>query len=305
MGKEYNGWLILAKTTLIMSRLLLLIFSLLLFSTTMSAQKNPAAYALYNQKGKKVKYKKMLKALSEADVILFGESHNDAIAHWMQNLVARDLQSNVPISVGMEMLESDQQDGINGYLQGSTTLEELDKIGEGMWPNFTTDYQPLVDFARGEGIPVIATNVPRRFARVVFKEGFAGLDNLSAEDKALLPALPVPYDAELPGYKKMLEMMPGGHGGATFPMAQAIKDATMAHFIVANKQDGRPFLHLNGSYHSDNFEGIGWYLNEYAPGLNVVTITTVEEADISELSAENTGKAHFTLAVPALMTKTY
>lgn len=288
-----------------MPRFLLPLISLFLFSITMSAQKDPAAYALYDQKGKKVKYKKMIKALSEADVILFGESHNDAIAHWMQNLVARDLQSNAPISVGMEMLESDQQDGINGYLQGSTTVEELDKIGEGMWSNFSTDYQPLIDFAKGEGIPVIATNVPRRFARVVFKEGFTGLEKLSAEDKALIPALPVPYDAELPGYKAMLDMMPGGHGGETFPMAQAIKDATMAHFIVANKQDGRKFLHLNGSYHSDNFEGIGWYLQEYAPELKVVTITTVGEQDVYNLSEDNTGKAHFTLAVPALMTKTY
>lgn len=271
----------------------------------MNAQKDPAAYALYNQKGKQIKYKKMLRALRDADVILFGESHNDAISHWMQNLVARDLYAEGPISVGMEMLESDQQEGIDGYLQGAVTLEALDTVGEGLWSNFSTDYQPLVDFAKAEGIPVIATNVPRRFARVVFKEGFDGLEKLSAEDKTLLPTLPVPYDAELPGYKGMLEMMPGGHGGETFPMAQAIKDATMAHFIVNNKRDGRQFLHLNGSYHSDNFEGIGWYLNEYAPELKVMTITTVEEQDISDLSAENTGKAHFTLAVPALMTKTY
>lgn len=305
MSTKITDGLILAKTVPMIPRLLLLLFFIPLFSTIMSAQKNPAAYALYDQKGKKVKYKKMLKALQEADVVLFGESHNDAIAHWMQNLVARDLQSSGPISVGMEMLESDQQEGINGYLQGKTTVEELEKIGEGMWNNFSTDYQPLIDYARGEGIPVIATNVPRRFARVVFKEGFGGLEKLSAADKALLPALPVPYDAELPGYKQMLEMMPGGHGGETFPMAQAIKDATMAHFIVANKLEGRQFLHLNGSYHSDNFEGIGWYLNQYAPELKVVTITTVEEQDISNLSADNTGKAHFTLVVPALMTKTY
>ncbi|MEM6772630.1 MAG: ChaN family lipoprotein, partial [Bacteroidota bacterium] len=182
---------------------------------------------------------------------------------------------------------------------------QLDTIGEGLWKNFSTDYQPLVDFAKSEGIPVIATNSPRRFARIVYRQGFAALEKLTGSERSLLPPLPVPYDPELPGYKGMLEMMPAGHGGETFPMAQAIKDATMAHFIVTNKETGRQFLHLNGSYHSDNFEGIGWYLEQYAPELNVVTITTVSEEDVSELSEDNTGKAHFTLAVPALMTKTY
>ncbi len=305
MSMECQGGLILPQTVLFMFRSLFFLSFFLLATTTMSAQKDPAAYALYDQKGKSVKYKKMIKALRTADIVLFGESHNDAIAHWMQNIVARDLYTSGPISIGMEMLESDQQAGIDGYLQGTVTLEELDKIGEGLWNNFATDYQPLVDFAKAEGLPVIATNVPRRFARVVFKEGFKGLEALAVADKALLPPLPVPYDAELPGYVKMLEMMPAGHGGATFPMAQAIKDATMAHFIVSNKEEGQQFLHLNGSYHSDNFEGIGWYLQQYAPDLKVVTITTIEEADIATLSSEHQGKAHFTLAVPALMTKTY
>lgn len=289
-----------------MNRPLLFLLAFLLYATAVNAQTDPQAYALYNQKGKKTKYKKLMKAALEADVILFGESHNDAIAHWLQNVVAQDLQSAGGVSIGMEMFESDQQRGLNGYLAGTTTAEELDTIGGGLWPNFPTDYQPLVDWAKDNGVPVIGTNIPRRFARVVFKEGFDGLSNsLKDREHGMIAPLPIPYDKDLPGYKAMLEMMPGGHGGETFPMAQAIKDATMAHFIVKNKLAGKRFLHLNGSYHSDNFEGIGWYLKEYAPGLKVMTISTVEEGDISILSDDNKGKAHFTIVVPALMTKTY
>jgi uncharacterized iron-regulated protein len=205
----------------------------------------------------------------------------------------------------MEMFESDQQEALDRYLAGEIKIEALDSVGEGLWNNFKTDYQPLVDWAGQNDVPVIACNVPRRYARVVFKDGFAGLESLSAEEKKLLPTLPIPYDASLPGYVKMLEMMPGGHGGETFPMAQAIKDATMAHFIVARKQVGRAFLHLNGSYHSDNYEGIGWYLKKYAPELKVLTISTVEQEGIEALESDNSGKADFTIAVPALMTKTY
>jgi uncharacterized iron-regulated protein len=278
---------------------------LALSSTLLMAQSDPQAYKLFDQKGKKVKYKKMVKALQEADVVLFGESHNDPIAHWMQHEVARSLRATGPLALGMEMFESDQQLALNGYLAGETKAEAIDSVGSGLWPNFTTDYQPVVEFFKSNGDPVIATNVPRRFARLVYREGFGALEKLSDAEKGLLPPLPVPYDAELPGYQRMLEMMPAGHGGETFPMAQAIKDATMAHFIVENMSSGRRFLHLNGSYHSDDFEGIGWYLQQYAPDLKVVTITTIEQEDIDQLSAENTGKAHFTLAVPARMTKTY
>ena len=285
-------------------RYALLLMALTLI-TDLHGQAVPPPYALFDAKGKRAKYKKLVKAARAADVILFGESHNDAIAHWLQNLLARDLQANGDLTIGLEMFESDQQAALNDYLSGKLKLEQLDTVGEGLWPNFKTDYQPLVDWAKKNGLPVIATNVPRKFARQVFRGGFTTLEKASAEDKQLLPPLPVPYDATLPGYVKMLEMMPGGHGGKTFPMAQAIKDATMAHFIVANKRADVPFLHLNGSYHSDDYEGIGWYLRQYAPDLRVLTISTVEQADLNRLTEDNEGKANFTVVVSELMTKTY
>ncbi|MEM9528872.1 MAG: ChaN family lipoprotein [Bacteroidota bacterium] len=283
---------------------LLLLLSLMVPAVTM-AQANPEPYKLFNQKGKKTKYKKLLKAAQEADVILFGEIHNNAIAHWLQHTLVRDLTRATSLSLGLEMFETDQRQGLTDYLAGEITVEELDEIGSGVWSNFKTDYQPMVDFVSQEGLAVVATNVPRRYASLVFQEGFAALDNLSETEKAYLPPLPVPYDAELPAYVRMLEMMPEIHTGATFPMAQAIKDATMAYSITQHRKDGVPFLHLNGSYHSDDFEGIGWYLKQYAPELKVVTITTIEQENIAGLLSENIGKAHFTLATPSLMTKTY
>lgn len=284
---------------------LILTVMLTSFIAAANAQSDPTPYALFDAKGKKTKYKKLAKAANSADVILFGESHNSAISHWLQNVLARELRAAGPLTIGMEMFESDQQQALNRYLAGEIKAEQLDSVGEGLWSNFKTDYQPLVDWAAENDVPVIATNVPRKYARVVFKEGFSGLESLSDDEKMLLPALPVPYDASLPGYVKMLEMMPGGHGGETFPMAQAIKDATMAHFITTRKQTGRPFLHLNGSYHSDDYEGIGWYLKQYAPELKVLTISTVEQEGVGSLEAEYLGKADFIIAVPELMTRTY
>jgi hypothetical protein len=98
-----------------------------------------------------------------------------------------------------------------------------------------------------------------------------------------------------------------GHGlvNENFPKAQAIKDATMAHFILENYQEGMHFIHLNGSYHSDNYDGIIWYINQYREGLNIKTITTVSQDDIYTLDETNAGKADFIIVVPSDMTKTY
>ena len=122
-----------------------------------------------------------------------------------------------------------------------------------LWQNHKTDYKPLLQFAFEQGIRFVATNVPRRYANLVYRKGFEGLDSLSDEAKKYLPPLPVAYDPELPGYKSMREMGQMGHGKVSdnLPKAQAIKDATMAHFILKNWSAGKQLLHFNGAYHSD------------------------------------------------------
>ena len=41
----------------------------------------------------------------------------------------------------------------------------------------------------------------------------------------------------------------GDHASPDIVKAQAVKDATLAHFILQNYSDGDKFLHINGSYH--------------------------------------------------------
>ena len=69
---------------------------------------------------------------------------------------------------------------------------------------------------------------------------------------------------------------------ANFARAQAIKDATMAYFILQNLKPGQTFLHFNGDYHSKNFEGIVWYLRQKQPDLKILTLSSVELADIEK-----------------------
>jgi uncharacterized iron-regulated protein len=119
-----------------------------------------------------------------------------------------------------------------------------------------------------------------------------------------MPPLPVAYDSTLAGYRNMLGMM-GGHGGENLPKAQALKDATMAWSILRNYQSGSLFIHYNGSYHSQNHEGIEWYLHSSKPGLKVVTIACVSQSDLKKLERENLGLADIIIAVDEDMTTTY
>jgi hypothetical protein len=132
------------------------------------------------------------------------------------------------------------------------------------------------------------------------------LDTLDKDSLVFIAPLPIEIDLELPGYKSMLEMM-AGHGpvNENLPKAQAVKDATMGYFITKNWSQGKYFIHYNGAYHSDNYEGTMWYVNKYKPLIKCSTITTVSQADVTKLDKENIGKADFIICVPENMTTTY
>ncbi len=280
-----------------------LLVAVLFFATsTIFAQQKPA-YVLYNAEGKKVSYKKMIKQLAEKDIVLFGEFHNNPIAHWLELTVAKDLSEKRNLTFGAEMFEADNQQALNDYLSGKISAKGLDSAAR-LWNNYKTDYAPLVNFAKEKNAAFIATNIPRRYASLVSKKGFEALDTLSALEKTWIAPLPMDYDAQLPGYVKMVEMM-GGHGGPNMPKAQASKDATMAYFILQYFKPGSLFLHYNGAFHSENYDGINWYLKKKQPGLKYATITTVSQKDIKKLLAENKGKADFIICVDEDMTNTY
>lgn len=274
---------------------------LLLFGTTAFAQKQ--AYIIYNNEGKQVSYEQMLVDLETQDIILFGELHNNPIAHWLELEVSKDLHQKKKLTLGAEMIESDNQEQLNAYLMDSITAQGLDTLAR-LWINHKTDYAPLVDFAKEMAIPFIATNIPRRYAKMVYKNGFGSLDTLSDLEKSWIAPLPIAFDPELATYKNILEMM-GDHGSPELVMAQTIKDATMAHFILQHYVPDQVFLHFNGAYHSDYYEGILWYLRQLNNELRYASISTVSQADVNTLEQEHKGKADYIICVDEDMTSTY
>ena len=281
---------------------IILVLCSLLAAGFLFAQQKPA-YVLYNGDGSRVSYKKMIRKLSEQDIVMIGEFHNNPISHWMELEITKDCKEKRGLVLGAEMFEQDNQAALDLYLQGKITARGLDSMAR-LWKNYNTDYAPLVNFAKENKIVFAATNIPRRYAALVSKGGFEALDTLPANVKAWIAPLPIAYDSTLPGYKNMLTMM-AGHGSSNIARAQASKDATMAWFILKYFVPGNLFIHYNGSYHSENHEGIIWYLLQAKPELKILTVTTVQQKDLKHLLAENKNKADYIICVDEDMTTTY
>ena len=271
------------------------------------------AYRIFKNNGKSSGYQDLLKEATSADFIFFGELHDNSLCHWLELQLTKDLYAikGFRLVMGAEMFETDNQLLLNEYVTRQIIRKKDFEAEAKLWPNYKTDYAPLVDFARENKLKFIATSIPRRFAAIVNLKGFQGLDSIMANERGLMASLPIPYDSSLNCYQNILQATQGmPHMGANLAKAQAIKDATMAWFILKNTLvDSVTFLHFNGSYHSENNEGIVWMANQYLRRGNfspkILTIATVEQKDLDELEKANEGKADYIIAIPSDMTRTY
>jgi uncharacterized iron-regulated protein len=271
--------------------------------TNLFAQGKPA-YFIYNSSGKKTSFKNLNDEAKKSDCILFGEYHDNPIIHWLQLELTNEIAS-MNLVLGFEMFESDQQAVLDGYLRGKLTEKQF-KDSCRVWPNYDTDYKPLVDLAKSKNLTCVATNVKRKYASLLFKKGRAALDSLPELERKLFAPLDFRIDSTLSQYREVRKM--GGHEmGGNMMEAQAFKDATMAMHILKYLTLNFQFIHFNGAFHSDYYQGILWYIQQTEEGKQkkFLTISTVTQTDISKLDKEHIGKADFIICVPETMTRTH
>ena len=264
-------------------------------------------FKIYNAKGKEVTLEDMAEKMAKYDVVLLGELHNDPIAHWVQLKTTKLIgESGKEMVLGAEMFEADNQLLLDEYTSGLIKTSNFEKEAR-LWPNYKTDYKPLVEYAKENDLQFVATNVPRRYASYVVKNGLEGLETLNDEAKSYIADLPILFDTLTPGYAEMMQMGMG-HGMGIDPLnmvkAQAIKDATMSQNILTNLPKKGIFIHYQGDYHSANKGGIYWYIQKTDAKKDVVALSTVSAENL-DWDASYAGRAEFILVVDEDMTKTY
>lgn len=283
------------------------------------------AYVIYNDQGQQVTYSQMIESIKDTDVLLFGEQHNDPISHWMEISLLKTLHKlkGDKLVVGAEMWEADNQLIMDEMLVQKLVDGQSYVESSKLWPNFDTDYLPIIKFVKSNNLPFICTNIPRRYARIVYKHGIEYLDSLSPLAKTYMPPLPIHFDLTQPVYAKMSSVFPSdeefeksqaqgvhskgamqGSKPSNLVKAQAIKDATMAHFILKNWEPGKFFYHFNGEFHSANHDSIEYYLKYYNAEVNVKTISVLKKEDLLDFDVKYS-KANFNIVVQADMTLTY
>lgn len=288
----------------------ILLFLLIIVVPITGMKGDKPAYRIFNPKGKQVDYADMLKSATRSDIIFFGELHDNPVCHWLEFELTRDLfaAKGQNLLLGAEMFEADQQLLLNEYVSKMIRKRDFESQAR-LWPNYKSDYAPLVDFAREKGLKFVATNIPRRYAAIVNLKGFEGLDSINAMQRGLIAPLPIRYPDTLPCYANIGKTVGGedSHAMPNLGKAQAIKDATMAHFLMKHAFGEKTLLHFHGAFHSDNYEGMVWYTRQiirktsYDPKL--MTITCVEQENIDTISEETRRKADFIIVIPSSMTK--
>jgi len=226
-------------------------------------------------KQKQVTVDDIINDMAKANVLFFGEGHNDSTAHYLEYTLFKKLAEKYPgkIALSMEMFETDCQTVLNEYLKGLIREKSLIKDARA-WPNYK-DYRPLIELARSAHMPVIAANAPSRYTNMVTRMGLNSLQQLDATGRSFLPTLPIDT-ATGPYYDNFLKEM-GGHqamGNMQIYQAQNLWDATMAWSIAKALKSNRGYkiFHLNGGFHSEEKLGAVTQLKKYAPKLVVLNI---------------------------------
>ena len=91
----------------------IVLFYLGLLLTVGGFAQDKKAYVFFDKNGKRTSYKKLLRKSEKADVGLFGEYHNNPIAHWLELELLKDLQPKRTLILGAEMLERDNQEALD------------------------------------------------------------------------------------------------------------------------------------------------------------------------------------------------
>ena len=253
-------------------------------------------YKIYNTSiQKEVSVDDLIGDTGIADVIFFGEEHNDSTCHVLEYLLIKKLNEKYPgkTALSMEMFETDCQNVLNEYLAGF--IREKNFITDARaWHNYK-DYRPLIELAITEHFPVIAANAPARYVNMVNRLGLPALDKLDETSKAWLP--PSPIDTATGTYYDNFLKIMGGHGnmaGMQMFQAQNLWDATMAWSIARfmRKHDHYKILQLNGSFHSEDKLGIPAQIIKYNPKIRALNIACYSDGnfdnpDWSKYSKDN------------------
>jgi uncharacterized iron-regulated protein len=272
-------------------------------------------YRVFTGTGQPATLDDVVAAMGRHEVVFIGETHDDPTGHMLEakllerawhaygDPAARGAAPRT-VALSMEFFERDVQLILDEYMADLIT-EPAFLAASRPWPRYRTDYRPLIEFSKANGLEVIAANAPRRYATRVTRHGRESLDNLSPQALESLP--PLPYGQPSPEYRDQwiqvisrVMQMEGTRCGvpvedAPAPVgahsdmgnqlhSQALWDASMAWWI-AQYLESNPdalVLHMVGGFHVARGTGTPEHLTAYRPGAShmIVMLRPVNDVEV-------------------------
>ncbi|TKC10640.1 hypothetical protein FA048_10715 [Pedobacter polaris] len=241
-------------------------------------------YKIYDvKKQKTVSMDDIVTDFANANVLFFGEEHNDSIGHYLEAALFKKIAATYPgkAALTMEMFHTDVQPIIDEYLNSNISEKNFIKESRA-WNNYK-DYRPMIEEAKLNKLAVIGGNGAARYSNAVTRGGIAVLNEFPASSKQFIA--PLPIDTAIGRYHdKFIETL-GGHsmGGMKVYQTQNFWDATMAWSIAkyAKANKDKKIFQVNGRFHSDEKLGTVAKLKKYAPKLKVLNISSFSAEDFS------------------------
>jgi uncharacterized iron-regulated protein len=244
----------------------------------------------------------LVQELASSDVIFIGEIHSHSASHYLQiQLLTSLYQINPQLILSMEQFERDKQAVLDAYLDHQIGEQTL--MTEGLaWPNYASDYRPLVEFAKAHDIPVIAANAPITLVRCIAQKGPEVADKLPEQQRAYLAGDLTQFsDAYQTKFRQFMtdsgawhghrktkpeHRAPHGHGEPSGKpsnsfYAQLARDNTMAESI-ARALAAHPehqVIAINGAFHSDGQLGTVDALKRLKPTTTIKVLSPYEQTE--------------------------
>jgi uncharacterized iron-regulated protein len=256
-------------------------------------------YKIYSVKlNKEVSVEDIVADMKYADVLFYGEEHNDAVTHFLENKLLEGLHAafSNSITLSMEMFERDVQPIMNEYLT-TDIRENTFKKDARAWGNYK-DYRPMVEFCKANNLDVVCANSAARYTNLAGRKGQSELLKLPLESKQFFA--PLPYDTASGNYyQKLIHLFDDGtpkrkkdttpkKESFNLAMAQSLWDATMAYSIsnYLEKHPTKKIFQINGRFHSDEGFGSVTQLKNYSPNTKVLVISSGKDKSFPNINWE-------------------
>jgi uncharacterized iron-regulated protein len=203
----------------------------------------------------------LLDEVAQRDVVLLGESHEEADHHRWQLHTLAALHSRRPdMVIGFEMFPRRVQPVLDRWVAGELTPAQL--LAETKWDeiwNVPAElYLPLFDFARLHRVPMVALNVDRKLIQAVAGKGWDAVPPAEREGLSRPAAAPKAYLAELERvYRDHRERTPFKN----FVEAQQTWDRAMAE-ALARQPRSRLAVGVMGAGHLRHGYGVALQLRD-------------------------------------------